>query len=182
MTTDPSVSRRGFLRATAGAGGIAAGSGVVAGQENQTATVELVDFAFEPGTEQPLEITPGTTVTFVWETDTHNITVESQPDGAEWDGHETIENAGFETEHTFDVEGEYHFFCQPHKDLGMEGTIIVTEDADSGGGDDGGNGGPAGPSMPDSAKTLGVLTFAALVVTLGLAFALMKYGGEFKPE
>lgn len=181
------MRRRDFLRVASGAtGATAAGAVAVPVAAAETVTVELVDFAFEPGTESPLTIPPGTTVRFVWETDSHNIVVESQPDDAEWAGHETIENSGFETEHTFDVEGEYDIFCQPHQGLGMEGTIVVTEDADSGGGNGGGNGGgdggSTGPTMPDSAMTIGVITFAALGVTLGLAFALMKYGGEYKPE
>lgn len=179
MSAEPSATRRGFLRTAMGAAGATAASGVGAAQESETVTVELVDFAFEPGTDQPLEIPPGTTVEFVWVTSTHNIVVESQPDGAEWNGHETVEDEGFETDHTFEVEGEYEIFCQPHRDLGMTGTITVTEDADLGGGD---GGAPAGPVIPESAKTIGVATFVAMVATLGLAFALMKYGGEFKPE
>ncbi len=28
--------------------------------------------------------------------------------------------------HTFDVPGEYRYFCQPHEGLGMLGTVVVT--------------------------------------------------------
>ncbi|MFP4628832.1 MAG: halocyanin, partial [Halobacteriales archaeon] len=73
------MGRRAFFKTAAGATAAAAAVGSAAGQED-TAEVELVDFAFEPGTESPLEIEPGTTVTFIWITDTHNIVVDSQPD------------------------------------------------------------------------------------------------------
>jgi hypothetical protein len=38
------------------------------------------------------------------------------------------------------------------------------------------------PSVPDSAKTLGVATTFAMVATLGLAFFFMKYGGDYEIE
>jgi hypothetical protein len=133
--------------------------------------VNLVDYAFERGTEEPLYITPRTTVNFVWETNTHNIVVDSQPEGANWEGYEATENAGFEYSHTFETTGEYAFYCQPHLNLGMEGTIIVNEE---GGPPDEGGGGPA---VPDSAKTLGIATTVAMSATLGLAYLFLKYGG-----
>ena len=182
------MSRRGFLRGAAGATAVAGASGTAVAQEGTstgggtgtasgggggggTETVTLVDFAFEPATESPLYITPGTTVEFVWETSTHNIVVDSQPDGANWSGHEPIENAGFTYSHTFETTGEYAFHCQPHLSSGMEGTIIVNEQGappQSGGG---------GPSVPDSAKSLGIATTVALGSTLGLAYVFLKYGG-----
>lgn len=182
------MRRRDFLRVASGATGAAAAGATatpVVGQE--TVTVELVDFAFEPGTDSPLEIPPGTTVHFVWETDSHNIVVESQPEDADWAGNETIENAGFETDHTFEVEGEYAFYCQPHRGLGMEGTIIVDADAeiDQGGGDDhGGGGGSEGGGeielhnlgVPIHAHFVGSATILAIMVTLVFTFFFLKYG------
>lgn len=83
------------------------------------------DYVFTPGTENPLRIAPGTTVKFVWKSDTHNIFVDSHPQGANWQGHESIENTGFTYEHTFEVEGTYHYWCEPHKGIGMVADIIV---------------------------------------------------------
>lgn len=145
---DRALTRRTVLKGAAWSAATAVTVGAtpsVVAQE--TVTVELVDFAFEPGTETPLEIPPGTTVRFVWETDSHNIVVESQPEGAEWEGHEPIEMAGFETEHTFEVEGEYAFYCEPHRELGMEGSIVVSEDATVNG--DGAGDGDGGEVRPD---------------------------------
>lgn len=169
------MSRRGFLRAAAGTAAVSGATGTAVAQEGSgggTQTVNLVDYAYEPGTDEPLYIAPGTTVNFVWETNTHNIVVDSQPSGAGWEGYETIENAGFEYSHTFETTGEYAFHCQPHLNLGMEGTIIVNE---QGAPPDAGGGG--GPAVPDSAKTLGIATSVGLAAILGLAYVFLKYGG-----
>ncbi len=125
------MRRRRFLAASAAlatplvAGCTGGGGGPV--------EVALVDFAFEPGTDEPVEVSTGTTVRFVWETGGHNIVVDSQPDGADWAGHEPLEGAGFEHEHTFDVAGEYHFWCQPHRGIGMVADIVVSEESGGGG-------------------------------------------------
>ncbi|MDY6817874.1 MAG: halocyanin domain-containing protein, partial [Halobacteriales archaeon] len=79
-------------------------------------------YAFGP---TAVRVDPGTTVVFKWVSDTHNILVESQPDGGGWQGHEPIENTGFSIEHTFETEGIYKYFCQPHLTLGMKGAIVV---------------------------------------------------------
>jgi hypothetical protein len=116
-------------------------------------------------------------VTFTWESDNHNIVVDSQPDDAGWEGHETIENTGFSYEHTFETLGTYEYYCQPHQSAGMVGTVEVVEEIETEA--------PANanvPQVPDSAKTLGVATTFAMVATLGLAFFLMKYGGDYEFE
>lgn len=147
------LTRRTVLKGAAGTAASVAATAASPVAAQETVMVELVDFAFEPGTENPLEIPPGTTVTFVWQTDSHNIVVESQPADAGWAGHESIEMAGFETEHTFEVEGTYEFFCQPHQGLGMEGTIVVDSAASVDGGD-GGDGGGEGQVRPDFGEWL----------------------------
>jgi halocyanin-like protein len=79
-------------------------------------------FAFEP---PAVRVSPGTTVTFNWTSNTHNVLVEEQPEGAGWDGYEPIENTGFSFEHTFETEGVYTYYCEPHLSLGMKGAIVV---------------------------------------------------------
>ncbi|MFC4408395.1 plastocyanin/azurin family copper-binding protein [Haloarchaeobius iranensis] len=101
-----------------------------AGQSTAETVVEVGadgDFVFEPGTEEPLYVTPGTEVLFGWESGSHSIVVGETPDGATWDGHETVEDAGFTHRHTFETLGEYRFHCEPHRSLGMTGTIVVNE-------------------------------------------------------
>jgi halocyanin-like protein len=79
-------------------------------------------FAFEP---PAVRISPGTTVTFDWTSNTHNVLIEDQPEGANWEGHSPIENTGFSFEHTFETPGVYTYYCEPHLSLGMKGAIVV---------------------------------------------------------
>lgn len=121
------VNRRGALELL-GTGAAVALAGCTGGGGGGTATVAVSpggDLVFEPGTAEPLEITTGTTVNFVWESGGHNIHVDSQPDGADWQGHETIEGVDFEHEHTFEVTGDYHYWCEPHRTAGMVADITV---------------------------------------------------------
>lgn len=143
--------------------------------EPDDVTVDLVDYAYEPGTDQPLEIPPGTTVLFVWQTDTHNIAIDEQPDDSDWEGVEQIEDTGFEHEHTFEAEGTYEFHCTPHLELGMVGEIVVDPDA---GLDEEEDTAPAAPTVPDEALSLFVGISLALLVTMSLAYFFMKYGGD----
>lgn len=106
-------------------------------------------------------------VRFVWVTDQHNIAIDDQPDESDWEDHEPIEDAGFEHEHTFGVEGNYEFHCTPHVSLGVVGTIVVGE-----------GGGATGPVdlVPEEETTLVVATVASLFAVLALAYAFLKYG------
>ncbi|MFC7210775.1 plastocyanin/azurin family copper-binding protein [Natronoarchaeum sp. GCM10025321] len=176
------LSRRSFIWATSGSAAAAAGgaSTVSAQEENGTenggedgSTETLTvgpggENVFEPAS---LAIEPGTTVEFVWDSDTHNMVVENGP--SEWGGHESIESAGFSYEHTFEEEGTYEYICEPHVAAGMEGTLSVEEGASSGGG----GGASATPTIPDSAMSLAVGTMGAMVSTIALAYFFIKYGG-----
>jgi halocyanin-like protein len=126
-------------------------------------------YAFSPA---GIWIDSGTTVTFEWVSDNHNVVVDS----GSWGGYETIENGGFSTEHTFESGGITKYFCAPHKSQGMQGAIAVGEDV---------------PTVtitedtslvPDAAKAMGVAGAAALAGTLGLTYAFVKYGGTRSDE
>jgi halocyanin-like protein len=161
--TDDGWTRRGVLAASAGAAATAAAAPAAAqsdavdewlsdagnydgsvtdmtGESSVTVEVGSDDgsFVFAP---PAVRIDPGTTVTFDWLSDAHNVVVENQPDGAEWAGYEGLENTGFSFEHTFETEGEFLYFCSPHRSAGMKGAIIV--------GGDGGGGTPAPVGEPD---------------------------------
>ncbi|WP_266076826.1 plastocyanin/azurin family copper-binding protein [Haladaptatus caseinilyticus] len=190
---DESVTRRGFLLGSAGVAAVGATGTAAAAEGSQgtttsgggnessgggggggTETVKVGpggELVFEPA---ELQISPGTTVKFVWESNTHNVVPESQPDGAGWEGSgsesETFDS-GHTYEHTFDTEGSYEYFCAPHKSAGMTGSITV--------GSSGGGGGSTAPAIPAGAKTLGVATSGALAFTLGLAYFFMKFGGDY---
>jgi len=200
------MKRRDFLRAATGAAGGTAVTGAAAAQEGttttvttsnnttangttttggggdlpgagKTVTVELVDYAFNPGTSEPLYIQPGTTVEFVWKTDNHNIHVDSQPEGANWEGHEPTENSGFTYSHTFTVKGEYHYWCVPHKGLGMVADIVVNDSGQA----PGGGGGqaeldPEEIGVPFQAQYVGIATVFMVVMSLVYTFFTVKYG------
>ena len=102
-------------------GNTSAGDGQSGSEETVTVGPEDAPTSFDP---EELTVEPGTTVVFEWETDNHNIVVDSQPDGAEWEGVEEIHNAGHTYEHTFEVEGTYEYHCEPHAP-DMSGTITV---------------------------------------------------------
>ncbi|NHN47367.1 twin-arginine translocation signal domain-containing protein [Halostella sp. JP-L12] len=142
-----------------------------------TKTVAVVDNEFQPA---EVYVKPGTTVVWEWEGDGHNVVVDSQPDDANWEGHEPIENSGFTYEHTFETTGEYAYYCSPHQSLGMEGTVIVNEqgqDPSAGGG--GGGGGEVDIhqlGVPIQAHFVGLATILMILVSLVFTFYVLKYG------
>ncbi|QIB73455.1 halocyanin [Halogeometricum borinquense] len=155
--------------------GTATGGGGGGGGPTKTVTVGPGnDLVFSPGTGEPLEIAPGTTVEFVWDSNNHNIVVESQPDGANWQGHEPIENEGFTYTHTFETLGEYSYFCQPHKSAGMVGTIVVTENP--GGGEGSGEKELHELGVPIQAHWVGSATILGIIVSAIFTFYILKYG------
>ncbi|WP_458187337.1 plastocyanin/azurin family copper-binding protein [Haladaptatus sp. NG-WS-4] len=184
---DESVTRRGFLLGSAGvaaagaagtasaqeegSGGNESSGGGGGGGSKTVATGPGGELVFEPA---ELSVSPGTTVKWEWESNTHNVIPESQPDGSSWKGTPGGESktydSGYTYEHTFDTPGTYEYFCAPHKSAGMTGTIQVGSS---------GGGGSSEPAIPGSAKSLGVATSGALVFTLGLAYFFMKFGGDY---
>ncbi|MFB6111995.1 MAG: plastocyanin/azurin family copper-binding protein [Halobacteriaceae archaeon] len=175
MDTDARVSRRAFLRGTAGAAGVTGTAGMASAQEGGSGPVTVAvgpggEYVFEPET---VYVTPGTTVRWEWESDFHNIVVQSQPSGTNWEGTEggqnTTYNTGHVYEHTFDTMGTYDYVCWPHRNQGMVGSVVVNQ---SGKAPSGGE-----PTLPQSARTLGVAATGAMVSVLGLAYFFMKYGG-----
>ena len=178
------MNRREFMRTAGGATAATAAAASTAGTAAGQTTKEVIvgpggNLVYEPAT---VYVAPGDTVHFVWESDNHNIVVESQPEGANWEGTEgdanTLYNTGHEYEHTFETEGTYSYFCQPHRTAGMVGEVVV---GGSGGGGEGGGGEGGGgpPPIPESARTLGIATAFGMLSTLGLAYFFMKYGGDY---
>ena len=136
-----------------------------------------------------VRIDPGTTVTFEWVSNTHNVLIEEQPSDSGWDGVEAIENQGFSHEFTFETEGIYKYYCQPHLALGMKGAMVVGA-APSGGGGGGGGGGGTGaggetgggeaagssPALTLAFRMVGGAVVAALAVVLGVtAWVFVNY-------
>lgn len=165
------VGRRRFLRTAAGATTAAGVTGSAAAQEGGGSGGGSTTVQVGPGgqlifTPSEVQIQPGGTVKWVWESGGHNVVTESG--GGGWSGHEPLENAGFTLEHTFQEATTVEYVCEPHASAGMTGTVIVGS----------GGGGPQ-TALPSSAKSLGVAAVAAMTSTLGLAYFFIKYGGDY---
>lgn len=81
------------------------------------------DLVFDPA---ELRVDVGTTVLWQWGSGGHTVTVERQPDGADWraTGQET-HSSGYTHTHTFEVAGTYEYVCLPHESAGMVGSVTV---------------------------------------------------------
>ncbi|RLM56632.1 halocyanin domain-containing protein [Halobellus sp. Atlit-31R] len=183
-TTDTPTDRRAFLRRTATGVGAAATLALSAdsaaaqsepdyggwfdGVDNFDGTYDYTgqsEVTVSVGSEAnggyygfnaaAIRVDPGTTVVWKWtgKGNSHNVIAE--------DG--TFESdlyaaAGETFEHTFESEGTYKYYCQPHRALGMLGAVVVGGSGgmdsgqvsqpllESGGGGDGGGGGGDGGS------------------------------------
>ena len=68
-------------------------------------------------------------VTFEWAMAGHNVIVDSQPDGASFEGtdggaSETY-GEGYSYSQTLETPGEYAYYCSVHEGFGMTGTFTV---------------------------------------------------------
>ncbi|MHB9285981.1 halocyanin domain-containing protein [Halobacteriales archaeon Cl-PHB] len=215
---ESTVSRRGLLRTTAGgAACLAVGSatgaaaaqegekpdfggylddvgnydGTVADARGQNAVSVTIGaqgnggaFAFGP---PAVHVDSGATVTWEWtgEGGSHNVVHEEGDFESELVGDE-----GHTFEYTFEEDGIYLYYCQPHKGLGMKGAVVVGSDYattsgggggggdgdGSGGGSDGSDGGDGGAAPESAGNQTAAYTLIGML-TLGflspLVFALL---------
>jgi len=127
------------------------------GQSEVTVTVGPDgNFSFAP---TRMWVDPGTTITFEWAADFHNVMPESQPSGAEWEGSPGSEtyDTGYTFQSTFETEGMYAYYCQPHEGQGMKGAIAVGDEVETEqiGGGGGASGQPVWPSYVSDARDQG---------------------------
>jgi plastocyanin len=193
--TAPELTRRTFLRGvTAGtvgtvAAGVGARTATAQDEGGTTHTVDMTDgLVFDP---DELTIAPGDTVRWVNVGDVgHSVTAyeEEIPADATFFASGGLDSeaaarrsypqqgdvaGGEEYSHTFDVEGDYEYFCIPHEAVGMVATISVVPG--------GAQPEPAVelPSVPDSATSLAIATATAMVSVVVLAYFFLKYGGDY---
>jgi halocyanin-like protein len=119
-----------------------------------------------------VHVDPGTKVTWKWtgKGGAHNVV--SEQDKFKSGG--PVAKKGHTYSHTFKKKGINNYYCNPHKPMGMKGSIAVgkvphKEPIT-----------PATPAVSNGARTLGVATFVSMVSTLGLAYFFMKYGGNYE--
>jgi halocyanin-like protein len=131
------------------------------------------NFAFSP---PAIHVANGTTVQFEWtgEGGGHNVVAESEA----FNSGSTVAEAGINFEHTFNEDGVYQYFCNPHKANGMKGVVVVGTDyptvAAGGGGaveQD-----PEHMGVPFQAHFVGLSTVLAILASLIFTFFLLKYG------
>ncbi|MHB9285614.1 halocyanin domain-containing protein [Halobacteriales archaeon Cl-PHB] len=131
-------------------------------------------FAFDP---PAIHVDNGATVTWEWtgQGGSHNVVHEDGDFESE-----LKQESGATFEHTFEEDGIYTYYCQPHKAMGMKGAVVVGTDYATKGGSGGGGGGGSGiKPLPNSAKTLGVATSFLMLATLGMSYFFIKYGGDY---
>jgi len=136
-------------------------------------------FAFDP---PAVHVDNGATVVWEWtgQGGGHNAV---QDGGDTIDSGEPVASEGETYEVTFDTDGIYNYVCEPHESLGMKGSVVVGTDYPTASAGGGGGGGGGVPQVPNSAKTLGIATSLIMVVTLGLTYVFMRYGGDYElPE
>jgi plastocyanin len=179
------IGRRALLSGAAtAAGGAAATAGAAAAQDGDVvdrrgeSEVEIAvgpdgRLVYDPAR---VRVDPGTTLRFVWDSPNHNVVVSDAPEDAEWVGSPNAPRERYDTDfefsETLDVEGTYEYYCSPHRGAGMEGTILVGDDA---GVPEGGGGGGA----------LVLASFGALLLALlgGIAvFYVRLAGGQGQSE
>lgn len=145
------MQRRAFLRAAVSATTIGL-AGCIGSSTPTDYDVGMGATVFRPTT---LRVKPGTTVTWLnTSKQGHTVTAYESglPEGAEYfasgefDGEQAARDAWgdssggtmFESqtyEHTFEVRGEYPYFCIPHESAGMTGSVVVTDEAGTTGDD-----------------------------------------------
>ncbi|MDH5019316.1 halocyanin domain-containing protein [Halobacterium rubrum] len=76
-------------------------------------------------TPAAVKVEQGTTVSFEWVSNGHNVVLEDAPDGSDWSGVEALKNEGYSHEHTFETTGVYKYYCDPHLQMGMKGVVEV---------------------------------------------------------
>ena len=85
---------------------------------------------FDP---EAFEVAVGDTVLWEWVGAGHNVKYDDGdvPEGTDWEGTEgsrtTTYGEGHVHWHTFEVAGEYAYYCVPHRSSGMTGRFTVTE-------------------------------------------------------
>lgn len=83
-------------------------------------------FQFNP---PDFDISAGDTVRWEWDSGGHNVRPSMSPDNSTWSGTPgedgTTYDDGYVYTYTFDVAGEYEYYCAPHRQAGMQGSFTV---------------------------------------------------------
>lgn len=113
-------SRKSVTVSGGGTGNVAFGLVTGGGDGSEIVEIHLTaNFQFDPS---ELTIAPGTTVRWITDTNTmHTVTPRGHD---EWE-RVVLDEMGETFTHTFNAVGTFNYFCEPHEDFGMTGTITV---------------------------------------------------------
>ncbi|WP_136716066.1 halocyanin domain-containing protein [Halorientalis salina] len=145
------------------------------GSDTVTVQVGAGDgLAFGPAA---VHVDNGATVQWEWtgEGGAHNVVAD---DGS-FESGSAVDTTGVEFEHTFEEDGIYNYYCQPHEASGMLGSVVVGTDyptAAAEGGESGPNTDPTHMGVPFQAHWVGIATILMMFVSLIFTFFLLKYG------
>ncbi len=145
------------------------------GAQGQEVTVRMEDNFFDSAN---ITVEPGTTVTWVQSGDNPHTTTSY--DGL-WDSGMIEGGTDGTFSYTFDEPGTYDYFCIPHEEMGMVGTVTVT-DAATATASPMATASPTATALADTGGTpLAALLTLAAILALGvsgiIALALLRRGG-----
>jgi plastocyanin len=137
-------------------------------QGQEEVTVRMEDNFFD---QANITVEPGTTVT--WVQSGNNPHTTTSYDGL-WDSGLIEGGSGGTFSYTFEEPGTYDYFCIPHEDLGMVGSVTVT---------DGATASPTATATglpatggPAVSSLLALVAALALVVIGVIALAMLRRG------
>ena len=91
--------------------------------DESQATIEVGpggETVFEP---DAVRVETRTTLRWIWLDEGHTVSPTHLPDGGKFEGHEKVEEAGFEIEFLPETPGEYRYVCEEHEE--MVGYLVV---------------------------------------------------------
>ena len=131
-------------------------------------------FGFGP---PAVQVDNGATVQWEWtgEGGGHNVVSDG---GGPLDSGEPVANAGVNYEFTFDEDGIFNYYCDPHLGLGMKGSVVVGEEFPTA---SAGGGGPVEvdpheAGVPIQPHYVGFGAGLAVIIPLIFTFFQLKYG------
>lgn len=78
---------------------------------------------------ETFRLAKGGTVEWVWIGNGHNLIPGDVPSGSDWSGtpggKSRTYDSGYTHTHTFDVAGEYQYYCSVHRKYGLTGSFTV---------------------------------------------------------
>jgi plastocyanin len=127
-TETPTATGTATEATTATETATATATGTATGPRTQVVAVGSGGLNFAP---ESVTVAVGEAVRWEWEGNNHNVTPDDVPAESSWrgttDDDQYTYDAGHTHSHTFEVAGEYTYYCDPHRGAGMTGTVTVTE-------------------------------------------------------